>query len=117
MEVISSINCHEFFKLQSLDIFRLMDCEKMNDKYTFLLYFFMIYSKIDLIFWRNGYWKYYELLKLFISYVFVKKTYFFLFFNVIYFDSLKGFSLNVVNTRRRNIYFIRNKFIHYAWLA
>ena len=27
------------------DLFLLMDCEKINEKYTFLLYFFMIYPK------------------------------------------------------------------------
>ena len=54
-------------------------------------------------------------LKLFISYVFVKKSnfVFFLFFNAIYFDSLKGFRLCIVDTRRRNIlYFIENLSIY-----
>ena len=47
--------------------------KKMNKKYTFLLYFAMIFPKINFIFWRNVQWRKYEHLKLFISYVFVKR--------------------------------------------
>ena len=31
------------------DLFRLRGCENMNEKYTFLLYFSMIFSKINFI--------------------------------------------------------------------
>ena len=39
---------------QKLDLFRLMDCEKIIEKCTFILYLSMIYPKINFIFWRHG---------------------------------------------------------------
>ena len=44
----------KFIEKESWDLFRLMDCEKINGKYTFLLYFSMIYPKINFIFREMG---------------------------------------------------------------
>ena len=72
--------------------------------------FFHYLSENQLHFWRNGKWENYEFLKLFISCVFVKESNFvFSYSSMLYFDSLKGFRLFIVDTSRRNIYFIRNK--------
>ena len=71
----------------------------------------MFYPKINFIFWRNGYWKNYEFLKLFISYVFVKKSNFVssLFFNVIFRFIEKISSLYRGYQTGGKLYFIRNK--------
>ena len=91
---------------QIWDLFRLRGGEKINEKYTFLLYFSMIYPKINFFFLEKSVMKNYELLKLYISYVFVKKSNFvFSFSSTLYFDSLKVFRLCIVDTRRRNILF------------
>ena len=58
----------------------------------------------------------YELLKLFISYVFVKEYNFFSYSSMLYFDLFKGFRLCIMDGSRRNIYLIRNKsssFVNY----
>ena len=60
--------------LENSDLFRLMDCEKIHISIVFV----NDLSKNQLIFSRNGEWKNYDLLKLLISYVFVKKSNFFL---------------------------------------
>ena len=44
---------HECTTSGYMNLFRLRGCEKINEKYTFILYFFMMFPIINFIFWRN----------------------------------------------------------------